>query len=116
MRNVLGSGWLRAVLCIGLYAAYIFFFLGFIMRASSQILAGNASTPTIVLFAAFYICSCIAGWKFVKGMDTSAGTFMVVLKVLLAMCFGFIVLPFVIGSIPYKVFASPKTDKAQPQE
>lgn len=41
---------------------------------------------------------------------------MVVIKVLLAMACGFVVLPFVIGSIPYKVFAAPETGEAQPQE
>lgn len=116
MRKVLGSGWLRAVLCVALYAVYIFFFLRFVTGGASQIIQGNASTATVVLVAAFYICSCIAGWKCVRNMNTSAGAFMVVIKVLLAMACGFVVLPFVIGSIPYKVFAAPETGEAQPQE
>ena len=116
MRKVLGSVWLRAILCVALYAVYIIFFLRFITSGASQIIQGNASTPTIVLVTAFYICSCVAGWKCVRNLNTSAGAFMVVIKVLLAMGCGFVVLPFVIASIPYKVFAAPETGEAQAQE
>ena len=101
MKKVLGSVWLRVILCIGLYVAW-FFLIRYLCSGALGSGMDNLNTTSVVILFAFFICSCIAGWRFVRGMGTEAGGFMVVIKVLLACFLGAFVLLFVVGSIPYK--------------
>ena len=106
MKKVLGSGWMRAILCIGLYVGW-FFLIRYLSSGALGTGMDNLNKANVAILFVFFICSCIAGWRFVKGMNTAAGGFMVVIKVLLACFLGAFVLPFVVGSIPYKCCHKP---------
>ena len=103
MKKIFGSGWIRFILVLALYVCYFFLVLPYIINHVS-IMSGN---PVFGVWEFIVLALCvigfICGWKFVRNIDTSAGFFMVIIKVLLAAWLGLIVLPFVIGSIPYKI-------------
>ena len=103
MKKVFGSGWMRFILVLAVYACYFFLALPYITNNISI----TSENPVFGLCEFIVLALCvigfICGWKFVRKIDTSAGVFMVVIKVLLAAWLGLIVLPFVIASIPYKI-------------
>lgn len=103
MKKVFGSGWMRFLLVLILYACYFFLALPYIINNVSIM----SSNPTFGVFEIIVLVLCVigfvCGWKVVRNIDTSAGVFMVIIKVLLAAWLGLIVLPFVIASIPYKI-------------
>lgn len=103
MKKVFGSGWLRFILILALYVCYFFIALPYVINNTS-ILTKN---PTFGVFEVIILALCVigfvCGWKVVRNIDTSAGIFMVIIKVILAAWIGLVVLPFVIGSIPYKL-------------
>ena len=102
MKKVFGSGWMRFILVLAVYACY-FIALPYIISNVSI----TSENPVFGLYEFIVLALCvigfICGWKFVRKIDTSAGVFMVVIKVLLAAWLGLFVLPFVIASIPYKI-------------
>lgn len=93
MKKIFGSGWMRFILVL---IAYVCYFI-FIPKLSS-----NSTYGTYVLLANL-VLSIICGWKFVRHIDTSAGAFMVVIKLVTAAFAGVFVLPYVIASIPYRI-------------
>ena len=103
MQKVFGSGWMRFILVLISYVCFYFLLPPYIMNnisfTSSNLVFGVCEFIVLVLCVIGFIC----GWKFVRNIDTSAGIIMVVIKVLLAAWIGLFVLPFVIGSIPYKI-------------
>lgn len=103
MKRFFGSGWIRFILVLVVYVCYFFLILPYIINNIS-IMSGNPVLG-VCEFVVLALCviGFICGWKFVRKIDTSAGVFMVVIKVLLAAWLGLIVLPFVIASIPYKI-------------
>ena len=102
MKKIFGSGWMRFILVLAVYVCY-FIALPYIISNVSF----TTENPVFGLYPFIVLALCvigfICGWKFVRKIDTSAGVFMVVIKVLLAAWLGLIVLPFVIASIPYKI-------------
>ena len=103
MKKLFGSGWMRFILVLVVYVCYFFIVLPYITNnisiMSSNPVFGVSEFIVLVLCVIGFIC----GWKFVRNISTSAGAFMVVIKVLLAAWLGLFVLPFVIASIPYKI-------------
>lgn len=102
MKKVFGSGWMRFILSLIFYAAWFFLLPRYVINNISI----TSENPVFGLCEFIVLALCvigfICGWKFVRNIDTSAGIFMVVIKVLVAAWLGLFVLPFVIASIPYK--------------
>lgn len=102
MKKVFASGWMRFLLVLVAYGCYVFILPNIINNlsfATGSFSLGVYEIIVLVLCVVGFVC----GWKVVRNIDTSAGIFMVIIKVLLAAWIGLIVLPFVIGSIPYKI-------------
>ncbi len=103
MKKVFGSGWMRLILVLIVYVCYFFLALPYVVNNISIMSSNPAFGVCEFVVLALCIIGFICGWKIVRNIDTSAGVFMVVIKVLLAAWIGLFVLPFVIGSIPYKI-------------
>ena len=101
MKKVFGSGWMRFIFALIVYACWFLLLPRYIINntsiMSSNPVFGICEFIVLVLCVIGFIC----GWKWVRNIDTSAGGFMVVVKVFVAAWLGLLVLPFVIASIPY---------------